>query len=297
MACFRSVEQTWVVANPAAGSGRAGRQREAIQAAFPGCTVEFTERPRHARELAARAVANGARRVVAAGGDGTVNEVASALLGTEVELAVVPVGSGNDYVRTFAVPSGLADAARLALGGVAFPVDAGVRDDGTPFFNVAGIGFDAFVADRFNNSPGWMRRLGVRTRYYCAVVQAFARYPFPRAKLVLDGEETIAERLLLAAVGVCRFYGGGLAVCPDANPADGLFDVVWGEGLRLGEVVALMGAMPKGLHLRHPKVHTARCRRFAVECEPAVPCHVEGEVVSPTPFAAECLSGALLLVR
>ncbi|MGE0001792.1 MAG: diacylglycerol kinase family protein [Fimbriimonadaceae bacterium] len=288
---------TCVVANPAASSGKAGGRLEELSLHFPGCDVLATERKGHARELAARAVQEGARRVVAAGGDGTVNEVASALIGTEAELAVVPAGSGNDYVRTFGIPSDLASAAQLAREGASSPVDAGRRDDGTWFFNVAGIGFDAFVADRFNRSPGWMRRLGIRTRYYCAVIQAFARYPYPTARLAFDGEEIASNRILLAAVGVCRYYGGGLAVCPEADPTDGLFDVVWGEGLRLGEVVALMGSMPSGGHMRHPKVRSARCRRIEVHCNPAVPCHVEGEIVAGSPFIAESHSGALKLVR
>lgn len=288
---------TCVVANPAACSGKAGGRLKQLSQLFPGCEVLATERKGHARELAARAVHGGATRVVAAGGDGTVNEVASALIGTEAELAVVPVGSGNDYVRTFGIPPDLATAAQLAREGASSPVDAGRRDDGTWFFNVAGIGFDAFVADRFNRSPGWMRKLGIRTRYYCAVIQAFVSYPYPSGRLVFDGERIESNRLLLAAVGVCRYYGGGLTVCPEADPTDGLFDVVWGEGLRLGEVVTLMGSMPSARHVRHPKVRSARCRKIEVHCSPAVPCHVEGEIVSGSPFVAESRPGALRLVR
>lgn len=286
-----------MVVNPAASSGGTKARIERLSRLFPDCEILETAHKGHARELAANAVGQGFKRVVAAGGDGTVNEVASAIVGSAAEMAVVPMGSGNDYVRTFGIPPDLEAAARLALQGTAQPVDAGRRSDGTWFFNVAGIGFDAFVADRFNRSPRWLRPLGVRARYYCAVVQAFARYPHPSARLVLDGETVTSERLLLAAVGVCRYYGGGLAVCPEADPVDGLFDVVWGEGLRLGEIVALMGSMPSGAHLRHPKVHSARCRVFEVHCDPNVPCHMEGEVVSATPFTAACVPGSLNLVR
>lgn len=289
--------ETCVVVNPAASSGRTKARIESLSDHFPGCEVLVTAHKGHARELAARAAGQGSKRIVAVGGDGTVNEVASAIAGTSAEIAIVPMGSGNDYVRTFGIPLDLEAATRLALHGTAQPVDAGRRADGTWFFNVAGIGFDAFVADSFNRSPRWLRRLGVRTRYYCAVIQAFARYPYPSAQFSLDAERVTSKRLLLAAVGVCRYYGGGLAVCPDADPADGLFDVVWGEGLRLGEIVALMGSMPTGAHLQHPKVHAARCRGFEIECDPAVPCHMEGEPVAATPFAAECLPGALNLVR
>lgn len=231
---------------------------------------------------------------MAVGGDGTVRTVAAALAGSSTLLGVVPAGSGNDLARTFGIPEGLAEAAEVALRGTPKQVDAGSRG-GELFFNVAGIGFDAEVARRFNSSPPWALRLGVRLRYYLAVVGAFARYPHPAATLLLDGDRVECQGLLLAAVGNCRYYGGGLAVCPEADPSDGLFDVVWGTGLRLGEILRLMSAMPKGGHLASPKVFSRRCARVRVESATPVPCHLDGDLASDTPFEAEAVPACLWL--
>jgi YegS/Rv2252/BmrU family lipid kinase len=232
--------------------------------------------------------------VVAVGGDGTVRAVAQGLVGTQSVLGIVPAGSGNDLARTFAIPSRLAEAARVALEGEPVRTDAGKLNGGL-FFNVAGVGFDAEVARRFNAPPRWAIRLGIRVRYHLAVIGAFARYPHPNGSLLLDGEAVPVRSLLLAAVGNCRYYGGGLAVCPDADPGDGLFDVVWGEALRLGEILRLMGSMPTGRHLASPKVHVQRCSRLRLECSTPVPYHLDGDVGLTTPVEAEVVPGALLV--
>jgi diacylglycerol kinase (ATP) len=282
-----------VVWNPQAGLGRRRLSLAAVQSAFSGEEVVAARCAQEATETARKAAKAGAARVVAVGGDGTVRAVAAGLVHTDAVLAVVPAGSGNDLARTFGLPSGLREAAEVAMHGPAESMDAGAGPRGMLFVNVAGIGFDAEVARRFNEAPPWVRRLGVRLRYYLAVFGAFARYPHPSAMLTLDGQQAAAGRLLLAAVGVCRYYGGGLAVCPDADPGDGLFDVVWGDGLGLPEIVRLMGAMPQGRHLDSPKVHSARCRTVRVETASPVLWHLDGDVEGDGTFEARCEPGAL----
>lgn len=262
--------------------------------AGPGIEIVETTAPRDGERLAREAAAR-CQKVVAVGGDGTVNEVATGLLGTEAVLGVVPCGTANDYARTFGLPTDPAEALAVALDGPARTVDAGQAAGHRAFFNIAGVGFDAEVQTSFDRQGRLVRAAGALGRYYLAILTTFARYRPTDATLVLDGTEHQAPRLLLAAVGVTRFYGSGMMVLPEADPSDGLLDVVWGQDVRLGELGRLMGLIKTGAHLGHPKVRSGRAA--SVEVRPSGPAafHLDGDVSGSAPVRFESLPGALRL--
>ena len=183
--------------------------------------VLVTERPGHARELTQALLAQGATTVVAWGGDGTVNEVASALAFRDATLAVVPSGSGNGLARELRIPCDPERAFAVAFGGRACRIDAGELD-GRLFFNIAGIGLDARVAHRFA-ADGLVRR-GF-SRYLEIMAQELFTYKPDDHTVVTDGTP-VRVRALLIAIANARQYGNGAMIAPAARVDDGKLDVV-----------------------------------------------------------------------
>jgi diacylglycerol kinase family enzyme len=156
--------------------------------------VFLTERPGHARELARAALARGARTVVAWGGDGTVNEVGSALVHTDAAMAIVPAGSGNGLARELGIPCDPARAIEIALRGTDRTMDAGELD-GHLFFNIAGLGLDANIAQGFAETG--TRTRGFR-RYAAVTLRELMRYEPEEYEIAVDGERSRVRAMLVA---------------------------------------------------------------------------------------------------
>ncbi|MBS1721954.1 MAG: diacylglycerol kinase family lipid kinase [Armatimonadetes bacterium] len=279
------------VVNPHGGRGRALLAWKRFEEQFPGHPVYFTQGAGDGTHQAELALAEGCSRVAAVGGDGTINEVANALVGKDVELAVLPFGTGNDYAKTLGI--GQENAFEVALDGKGKPVDVGLAEGYRHFINIAGIGFDAAVMTNFNHPGALVGAMPVKVRYYLSIAKTFASYRGASATLTIDEERTVVDALLLLAVGIAQFYGAGMHVLPMADIADGQFDLVWGQDVRLGELNKLMSLIYKGAHIGHPKVRTARCRSVAIETQTGLPFHLDGDVTGATPVTFRCLEGAL----
>ncbi len=212
------------ILNPVSGNRSADTEHFArcIQLNFPGADMRLTRAAGHATELAREAVADGFDTVVAIGGDGTINETARGLVGTQTALAVIPRGSGNGFARELGMPLTFEEAVvRLQRGRVS-PCDIG-RANGELFLNVAGVGLEAEIAWQFmehgkNGARGkWPYfKLGAKTvfSYQPSVFQA-----------EIDGKTTsISPLTLVFANG--RQYGSNFKIAPHANLGDGLLDMV-----------------------------------------------------------------------
>ena len=283
-----------VLASPAAGRGRAGVVAEDVLAAFTDVGVRArlltATTGAGAEKQAVEAVQDGAAAVVAVGGDGTVNRALQSVAGTTTPLAVVPAGTGNDLVRALGIPVTTREAARAAaedlVEGRTTTVDAGRTGDRW-WATVLCCGFDSAVSDRANRLR-WPRG---RRRYDVAVLAELARHRPREVTVVLDGESQTLP-LTMVAVGNTPWYGGGLKVCPGADPADGLFDVtVVGPTTRL-ELIRTKPLLTLGTHVDHRSVTVHRASRVELSCE-GVTTWADGEPVAPLPAVAECVPGAL----
>ena len=186
--------------------------------------VRLTESPGHATRLAAAAAADGVEVVAAWGGDGTVNEVATAIAGTASALAIVPGGSGSGLARALGVPLNWRAALDAVRHGAVRAIDVG-RFGGRTFVNVAGVGVDAHVARAFNADraarPG---RRGLLT-YVRITLREFFRYAAPRVRVTVAGDD-IDDHVVLVALANSPQYGNGAIIAPGALLDDGLVDVV-----------------------------------------------------------------------
>jgi YegS/Rv2252/BmrU family lipid kinase len=269
-----------VIINPISGIGGrpdAARRRAELAAAMlerRGVQAELfvTERPGHARELAAAAVAREATLVVAWGGDGTVNEVASALAFRDATLAIIPSGSGNGLARELRLPFDPAAAFAVALDGRERRMDAGELD-GRMFFNIAGIGFDAHVAQQFAVSGlerrGWSRYVEITVR------ELFSFQPADHT-VVADGVR-VRTRPLMIAIANSRQYGNGAVIAPDALIDDGKLDVVVVEHRSPFATLLQIPKLFAGKVAQVPGVTILRTAEVEVESLGRVLYHVDGE--------------------
>jgi diacylglycerol kinase (ATP) len=286
-----------VLVSPSAGRGRGAVLAVEVLAAFreAGFAPEVlpaTSGP-DAERQAAKAVAEGTRAVVAVGGDGTVHAALQAVAGTTTPLAVVPAGTGNDLVLALGAPRDPLAAARAAAedlsAGTTRSVDAGRTGDRW-WATVLCCGFDSAVTDRANRLR-WPRG---RRRYDVAVLAELARLRPRELTLVLDGESQSLP-ITMVAVGNTAWYGGGMKICPGADPADGRFDVtVVGATSRL-ELMRTKPRLTDGTHVGHPSVSVFRAARVELS-SPGVTTYADGEPVAPLPAVAECIPGALTVV-
>jgi YegS/Rv2252/BmrU family lipid kinase len=286
-----------VLVSPTAGRGRAGVLTDDVLAAFRAAGLSPHLLPAttgaDAEKQAAEAVAAGAGAVVAVGGDGTVHAAVQAVAGTSAALAVVPSGTGNDLVRALGIPTDALTAARAAAedlaAGASTSIDAGRTGDRW-WATVLCCGFDSAVSDRANR----LRWPKGRRRYDVAVLAELARLRPVELTMVLDGE-TRTLPVTMVAVGNTPWYGGGMKVCPGADPTDGLFDVtVVGATTRL-ELMRTKPRLALGTHIEHPMVTVHRAARVELS-SPGVTTYADGEPVAPLPAVAECVPGALTVV-
>jgi diacylglycerol kinase (ATP) len=286
-----------VLVSPTAGRGRAGVLIDDVLAAFRAAGLSPHLLPAttgaDAEKQAAEAVGAGAGAVVAVGGDGTVHAAVQAVAGTSAALAVVPSGTGNDLVRALGIPTDAVTAARAAADDLAAEasttIDAGRTGDRW-WATVLCCGFDSAVSDRANR----LRWPKGRRRYDVAVLAELARLRPVELTLVLDGQSQTLP-VTMVAVGNTPWYGGGMKVCPGADPADGLFDVtVVGATTRL-ELMRTKPRLTAGTHIEHAMFSVHRAARVELS-SPGVTTYADGEPVAPLPAVAECVPGALSVI-
>jgi YegS/Rv2252/BmrU family lipid kinase len=237
--------------------------------------------------------------VVAVGGDGTVNEIASGLVGTGCELAVVPRGTGVDFGRTYGIPTRFDDAVRVALEGATREIDAGRVGfrawSGEPgeawFVNIAGVGMSGAVAKRTNESS---KALGGKASYLWSTLAVFARWQNTEVRVQVDGEQR-SGRMHEVVVANGRYLAGGMKMCPEASPDDGLFDVLVIGDVTKADLVRTLPKIYRGTHLPHPKAELLRGATVSVESEDALPIQLDGEQPGTTPVRFEVVPRALRL--
>lgn len=290
--------------NPASANGSTGRRwpelaRRAAAAGLEGDAL-LSERPGHLTELA-RAAAASAELLVVVGGDGSVHEVANGLAGlaSPPPVAVVPRGTGWDFVRSFGIPRDVERAAQVALAGETRTIDLGRAtyrawdgSEGTAMFaNVASAGLSGAIAQRANKTT---KALGGKGSYLWATFAVFARWSAEPVRLAVDGERREA-RLFDVVVANGRFFGGGMQICPEAVSDDGLFDVLTIGDVTKRDLVQTMPKIYRGTHLPHPKAELLRGRTVTVDADLPLPVQLDGEQPGTTPVRFEVAPGALRL--
>ena len=289
-----------VLANPAAGRGRhRDLLSEVLRRLGAGVRLLTAHTGDEAEKACHAAVAEGAAAVVAVGGDGTIHRALQAVADRPVGFGVVPAGTGNDFAAGTGMPGDpLAAAAAIAAAlreDRHAPVDlvrAETADGETRWFGaVLAGGFDALVNERANLMR-WPR--GPR-RYDLAILLELARLRPRKYALELDGEDYSFEGMLVA-VGNCASYGGGMRILPDADPTDGLLDVVVTEPFGRTALARLKPKLRRGTHVTDPRITVYRARRVRLSSDGII-AYADGERLGPLDLDLTCVPGAVRLLR
>ena len=278
-----------IILNPVSRHGAGRRLRPVIERELESRGLEFsiveTAGPGHAVELAREAARSGIRRVVAAGGDGTVHEVVNGLMAAAGEppaMGLIPIGTGNDFVKMMPGTATPAQAFATLASGREAPVDVGVAqwDGGSEYFvNAMGTGIDVEVVRQMRRS-GWMPGTMI---YLAALVRALVHYrPLP-IRIYVDDVESAGSIMILA---VCNgpSIGGAFRVCPDARPDDGVLDACIVRELPLHRIVRVVPRVLRGTHAGQPGVSLHRGTRFVLRMDGGrpLPFQLDGELREAT---------------
>lgn len=304
-----------VVVNPKASVGKSGKDWPQIRQILINDGIEFddvlTEYPRHAIEIVRNAIVEkGYRKFIAVGGDGTNNEVINGIFTqdtvptTEITMAAMPIGTGNDWRRTFDIPLEYDKVAKIIKAGHTYAHDIGkltYYDDGNTgiryFLNAAGTGLDEMVCHSTNRMK--QQGKGGTIRYLISLVKCMLTYKVTRIQLTIDDELVFDDYILNLSIGNGRFNGGGMMTMPKAIPNDGLFDVTVIKKVSIFKFAANVKNVYDGSFIKKiDEVKTFRGKRIHIVSIPphSLKVETEGENLNNSPFDFEVLPKAINMV-
>lgn len=266
-----------VILNPAARSEKASAMREKILALSPRITVWMTQSPGDARLLAQRSVQQGFETVVAAGGDGTVNEVVNGLGEAEVDFGILPVGTMNVFATELGISQNLLKAWEVIEAGNRRLIDLAKAND-EYFVQLGGIGLDAEVVQ--STTPDSKKALGPLS-YLITLAQVAARKP---PELLIEPVDGPSRKGRFVLVGNGRLYGGPFVLFKDARIDDGLLDVLVFENQSHWDIIRYVQAIAFGNHSELPDVQYFQTRGLRLSCEEYVPVELDGELCGHLPY-------------
>jgi YegS/Rv2252/BmrU family lipid kinase len=308
------LNETLFIINPAAARGATLRFWLKTRPVLTGLGIDLCEhvttRPGEGPEIVREAIAQGVRRVVAVGGDGTLNEVVNGYLdesgkphNPEAAIGLLPSGTGSDFSRSIGLRT-LKDSIETIAANVtrnidAFRIECSLEGGGTRSrygVNAASFGLGgeavAIVNDWSNKLPAW---IGGRARFVAAAIQALRSYKNVPVTVLVDEhrEMKLMSNLIIAANG--RFAGGGMMFAPNARVDDGFFDLILTDGLTRFDIVKELRRIGRGGHLKNPGVSELRARDVRVSAQSPVPVEIDGETVGYTEAKLSILPGVIRL--
>lgn len=309
---IRDLTDRWfVIVNPVAGSGRGLIDFPQISRLLRNDDIRhdavFTEHKHHATELTVTAANQGYRRIIVIGGDGTLNEVVNGLFiqkavePREMLLAVIAVGTGNDWVRTFGIPQHYSEAIRAIREERSFLQDVGTVTYTESHYtqtrymaNVAGLGFDAYVISTFNHlkmkgyKGGWM--------YLYSILKSYFRYKSSGARIWVDDEVVFNDLMFSLAIGICKYNGGGVQQLPNALADDGLLDLTIIRPVHWWHIVFRLKKLFNGDIYQIGHVIHAQGRKVKIEAAPLIQLETDGELMGGTPVEVNIRQRAIRVV-
>lgn len=268
--------------------------------------LQPTRAPGHATALATQAADSGHQLVVAAGGDGTLGEVANGLAGTETILVPLPVGTANSFARELGMPMlgryrkrKILEAVDTLSSGKVQRVDLGrsrTSNGGEHYWLLwSGTGADGFLVDQLEPRRAWLKRFG-RAGYVTEGLLVAHRLPVVSAAVDIDGQH-LSDKYVLIVISNCgRYAGGEVLLSPKAVMDDGLFEAWLFRGEGMLKAIRFFGKAKLGRHHRDDDVMMLSCRRVSITTDPTMPCQSDGEYIGESPMVSEIVPGALRML-
>jgi YegS/Rv2252/BmrU family lipid kinase len=300
-----------IIVNPNAGVKKGGKDWPLISRLLNSAGIfhlcVLTEHRNHANQLAGEFIEEGYRNIAVVGGDGTMNEVVNGIFQQKyispsaITLGMIPVGTGNDWCRTFGIPFDYKNAIRILKNGKTFLQDVGKigyfknQDTVQRFFiNIAGMGYDALVAKKTNISKEKGR--GGPLTYLYFVFSSLFQYKFIEAVIEIDDHQVFKGEMFSMNVGICKYSGGGMMQVPAAVPDDGLFDVTLIKKTQKWMVIRYANKLYDGTMVNLPFISTFRGKLIRIRSVGKIYLEADGESLGHSPFVYEILPQSLKVV-
>ncbi|NOX48130.1 MAG: diacylglycerol kinase family lipid kinase [Chlorobi bacterium] len=297
---IKLIDKWIVLVNPHAGTGKGKKDWGKINEFLSRSAIEFeafnTKHREHALALTTKFIKKGYRKFIVTGGDGTLNEVVNGIFiqkkipTEEFLVAMIPVGTGNDWCRMFDIPFDYEKAIKIIQKGEVFQQDIGKvsfyqgdKQKQRFFINVAGMGYDAIVAAKTNKDKE--RGRGGLLVYLKNLLSSLLFYKFSDVKMLTNGEKEPCNcKAFSISVGICKYNGGGMMQLPNAVADDGLLDITLIKKIGRFSVIRQIKNLYDGSFINHPKVETFRAKTLKIESHPPIDLEVDGESLGHSPF-------------
>lgn len=303
-------KEWFVIVNPNAGRKRGEKDWKEISRLLTEAGISFsnvfTESPDHAFKLARKYINAGFRKIIVVGGDGTLNEVVNGVYNQyrfapdEIILAMIPVGTGNDWGRTYNIPTGYKEAIEVITKSKTFRQDVGkvtYSSGDKPrtryFINMAGLGFDAIVAQKTNKQKqeGKSNPLS----YFVNLLTSLISHQSISTNILIDGKP-ISEDIFSMSVAIGLYNGGGMKQAPNAIPNDGIFDITLITRVSRLKVIRNVLKLYDGSFIRIPQVKQFRGQEIKIEAQPPMYLETDGESLGHTPMSFEILPRSVTVI-
>ena len=296
-----SEKEKWVfIVNPTAGGGF-GKEllpelQRRVDAQAISAEIVQTEYHGHATEIAANFLEEGFTHFIAVGGDGTMNEVAEPLIGnTSVTLGLIPAGTGNDFIQILGFPDRFSEEHwNLFFQQPSIKMDVGMVN-GRHFLNGMGLGFDAQVAAENYVEPGELAKGSGKSKYIWHILKTLLFYR-ERKVIIISGDSNTNSDCFINTIAVGRRFAGSFFLTPEAIANDGLLDVCMIKKLNLLQRIKILTMVPKGTHVKDPKVNYYQTEKIRVSFDQKVPYHVDGELFFDTIFEVNVIPSAVNII-
>jgi diacylglycerol kinase (ATP) len=254
----------FLIVNPTSGNGKSKKSWQQISTLLTNHGIRFsfafTEFSKHESELAQHAIKNGFTKIISVGGDGTLHHIVNGIMSQNlvetntIQLGVIPIGTGNDWVKTYNIPAKIEKSILIIKKGKSILQDIGKltteNNRNTYFNNIAGIGYDGYVANKLNK----LKKYGGIAYLLSGLAGMFFYKPIYFN--IEFNNQTIQEKCLMIIFGICKFSGGGMQFTKDANPLDGLLDITIAENLTLFDLLLNLPKLYNGKIVHHKKLTT-----------------------------------------
>jgi diacylglycerol kinase (ATP) len=302
----------FIIVNPNAGKRKGQHDWKRITRLLSEAGIDymsyFTEHRGHAMELTRKYIRAGFRRFIVVGGDGTLNEVVNGVFTqfylnpSQIVIAMIPVGTGNDWCRMFKIPGDYGKAIQLIANNREFLQDTGLLEytgeDGKTenryFINIAGMGFDAMVAGKTNEDKD--KGKGNPLSYFVNIFTSLFSFKTTNTTITLDNNRVISPEVFSMTAAIGQFNGGGMKQAPNACPDDGLFDLTIIRKIGKFKVIRNVMNLLDGSFTKLPEVSSFRTTSIRIDSTPALNAEVDGESLGHSPFRFSILPRSLRII-
>ncbi len=290
---------TLFIVNPSAGRGKCfriwTRFEEVLQekATFP-YAVRLTRNKGDAEKFSVTAVQEGFERIISVGGDGTINEVINGVATANVQLGILPFGTGNDFAHALYLTKNFQQIMKMLISPAITPIDL-VKINEHYFINAAGIGIDGNVVQYINNHPS-IKKIG-KFGYILSAFQTLMQYHPVQLNVTIDDERSVLSNVWILAIANGPYFGGGMKICPGASLSDGWLDLCIIQNLTKPRFLQLFPLVFTGRHVQLKNYVTMRkAKKVTFDIPPHMLMQMDGEMMDSPSVTIEVIPNAIQLI-